>query len=193
MFRTSFVYFLFAVFFSSAVGQQPGPASAPNPEPQGKSPTCIFSELFRSDGWNVPGLEGAKVKRARSKVTNIPGLFLTMLEPADPEVDLTEMNCDQQHPGRVNVRENAPIKVLDLWAFDFGGQVFAYRLSYAGEAIYDGKREDLAWATSIFFYDLDGSGRFTVIRYPTFKGKPDFTTYLPEFIPDWVKNNQPAN
>ena len=157
-----------------------------------QDPICSFSEVLRSGGWIVPGLSGAKVLQQRSPLTNMPGVFLTKLEPLNSEATLTEILCANDQAGRLEIGDE-PIKILHLWSFDFGGAVFAYRLEYGNERIRDGIRHELMSASVVMFYDLDGSGRFTLARRPESMGSPWF---MPGFIPDWAKKqgeNKPAN
>jgi hypothetical protein len=108
-------------------------------------------------------------------------VFITVLEPAEAETNITEIYCAEGHPGRLMIDER-PIRILALWSLDFGGQIFAYRISYALQTIDDGKRHELGAASVLFFYDMDGSGRFTM-RDSTMIG------FLPSFIPDWAKKS----
>jgi hypothetical protein len=146
--------------------------------------TCSFSEVYKKAGWTIPGLAGATVKSQRAKLSNLPGVFVTMLQPSEPETDFQHVSCPYDHPGRLVV-EGEPIKILDLWSFDFGGRVFAYRVSYAREAVNGGVRSELAAASTVFFYDTDGSGTFTVMKGATM----GVGSFAPAFIPDWAKNS----
>lgn len=176
MIRSSLAALLIAFGVGSACCQQPAQKDA--------SQVCSFAEIYRKDGWTVPGLDGAKVKSQRARLSNLPGVFVTMLQPAEPETFFQNLGCPQDHPGRIEI-ENAPIKVLDLWSFDVGGRVFAYRISYAREAVNNGVRSELAAASTVFFYDADGSGLFTVVR----GGTMGVGSFAPAYIPDWAKSS----
>jgi hypothetical protein len=115
-----------------------------------------------------------------------------MLKPDNVESNLSEWHCSEKDPGRIEIVENAPVKIYALWAFDFGGPVFAYRVAYAPESINGGQRHELASMTSVFFYDPDGSGKFSVLKYQKWVREPKFTEYLPESVPDWAKK-KPGN
>jgi len=168
-----------------------GGAFPQRPAPKAETPNCTFSEVYKKDGWTVPGVHGAKVKE-RANLRNLPGVFVSILEPAEPQTNIPEITCPQDHPGRLDIKVDAPIRILNLWSFDLGGQVFAYRVEYAEETIYNGERHELAAATSVFFYDLEGSGRFTVLDGG--KGVEGHSIgYLPSFIPDWAKNSAVAS
>jgi hypothetical protein len=153
---------------------------------------CKFLEVFRKDGWTVPGVLGAKSNQ-RASVTNLPGVFLSQLEPVESETSLTEMLCKSNQTGRIEVNDHQPIKILQLWSFDFGGAPFAYRLEYEYEVIHDGKRSEIMSASVVWFYDLDGSGRFTSMRRAEIQGP---SWLMPDFVPDWAKRpaeKDPAN
>jgi len=148
-----------------------------------RSATCGISEFVRKEGWTIPGLLGAKVKQ-RSHLTNLPGTFLTKLEPIEPEVTFTEMRCVSVERAEPEVKD-LPIKILNLWSFDMGGSAYAYRLEYSEEAVENGKRAELASFSVVFFYDLDGSGQFTLMKHQTMKGGG---WLIPAFVPEWAKN-----
>ncbi len=149
------------------------------------TPTCNYSELYRKDGWTIPGLDGAKAEGKRMALTNIPQMYVTVLEPAQLESTLTDIWCSREHSGRIEV-EDRPIQILHLWAFDFAGRTFAYGVSYSIDVMEDGKRMPIGASSSVLFYDVDGSGRFTLnrgARYP----------FMPDLIPDWVKAPKSAS
>jgi len=162
-----------------------GSAFSQEPSNGDSKVNCSFSEAFRKDGWTVPGVRGAKVVRQRSALTNMPGVFMAMLEPAEAETNLTDIHCLGGQSGRLEIGD-IPIKILKLWSFDYGGAIFAYRLEYADEAIQDGERGELGSESVVMFYDIDGSGRFTLMAHPKIKGT---SWFMPTFIPDWAKNS----
>lgn len=170
--RISLAVIVLSMWVANAYCQAPSHGDAPA--------LCTYSELYKKSGWKIPGLEGAKPKGERANLKNLPGVSVTMLQPSEPETFLQDVSCPYDHPGRLVVEDNSPIKVLALWSFDFGGRVFAYRLSYARETIDNGKRSELAAASTVFFYDLDGSGRFSVLKR---------ATVGPPSIPDWAKSS----
>jgi hypothetical protein len=143
------------------------------------APLCSFSELYRKDGWAIPGLEGARIKGQRMAFNNLAGVYVTMLEPATSESIITDVWCSRDHDGRIEI-EDRPIRVLNLWSFDVGGRKFAYGLSYGVEAIQNGKRIPVGTSAALMFYDVDGSGRFKVLRGAKFP-------FVPDMVPDWAK------
>jgi hypothetical protein len=165
-----------------------GTACSQNAPKDNQTPGCSFSEIYRKEGWVVPGLDGAKAKSQRSKLGSMPGVFVTKLDPVQPESNLTEVWCPPDHPGRVEV-DLEPVKIVDLWSYDFGGRVFAYRVLYARERVQnDGTREDTGTVIALYFYDVEGTGRFTSI----FGAKPGVGYFAPDFMPEWVKNAAPT-
>jgi hypothetical protein len=154
--------------------------------PKAATPTtCSFSEIYRKDGWTIPGLPGVKVKGQRAKLTNMPGVFVTVLIPRESEAMMTDIWCPPDHSGRLEM-EDQPIRILDLWSFDFSGRVFAYGISYGKDAMQNGIRVPLGAASAVMFYDLDGSGHFTVRRWARWP-------FMPDFIPDWARNGADAS
>ncbi len=176
MYPAIFMIILIVIGSANAYPQQPPTGAV--------TPACSFFEIYRKDGWTVPGVHGAKEKIHRAAFHNIPGVFVTVLEPLDRESTITQIWCPHDHTGRIEI-EDLPIKILDLWAFDYAGRVFAYGISYGNEAIEDGTRVQLGSASAVIFYDLDGSGRFSLRKgtnYPL----------MPDTIPDWVKDGAKA-
>jgi hypothetical protein len=94
---------------------------------------------------------------------------------------MTHVGCSRDHTGRLEFEEQ-PIGIIDLWAFDFNGRVFAYRLSYERQAMQNGTRVRLGSASEIMFLDVDGSGKFTLCK----SAIPPFL-FTPKVVPDWVK------
>jgi hypothetical protein len=86
----------------------------------------------------VPGLAGSTVDTRRAAVSNIPGVFVTMLKPANVESNLTEARCSDKDPGSIEIIEDSLIKIYALWKFDYGGRVFTYRVEYASESLFRG-------------------------------------------------------
>jgi len=132
---------------------------------------CGYSELYRKEGWLVPGLDGAKKKMARAAVPGKPGMYLTILEPAKRASSIQVFQCSQAHVGRLEMADIA-VAVGDVYAFDVGGRIFAYGVVYGIDGI--------AAEWHIMFYDVDGSGRFTVRR-------SERSRFVPDSTPDWIK------
>jgi hypothetical protein len=159
-------------------------ARSQSPQQINSTPACSFSEIFRKEGWTVPGRDGAKPKSKRAELGGQPGVFVTRLEPAQAEADLTELWCPPDHPGRIEV-DQMPIKIVDLWSYDLDGSVFAYRLLYARERLdADGTREDTGMVIAVYLYDVVGSGKFTTM----IGAKQGVGYFVPSFMPDWIKS-----
>jgi len=176
MFRITFMSILIVLGSGQLVAQQPAPGAT--------APVCSFSEIYRAEGWTVPGLARATVKSQRARFSNIPGVFVTVLMPVESESTITDIWCPPDHEGRLEIKEQ-PIGILNLWSFDFAGRVFAYGVSYGREAMQNGARVPIGAASAVMFYDVDGSGRFAVrkwARYP----------FMPDFVPDWAKKDAVA-
>lgn len=142
---------------------------------------CIYSELYKTEGWKIPGLKGARKKSGRAAVPNKPGVYMTELEPTDRASTIEVFRCSQVHAGRLEV-ESIDIGIAYLYSFDVGGRVFAYSLTYGIDVAENGQSMPIGAVWLVMFYDPDGSGRFTLRRGE--KGR-----FVPDLIPDWVKNN----
>jgi len=145
-------------------------------------PECSFTEIYKADGWSIPGLQNAKVKQ-KGNFTNLPGVVLIKLESSVIESTFTQIRCSGEHKGRIEIKEE-PIGILDLTAYEYKGRVFAYGLSYERQAIENGARFSLGAASSYLFYDAEGSGRFTLRKWASWP-------FLPE-IPEAWQNANPA-
>jgi hypothetical protein len=142
--------------------------------------TCGFSEIYRPSGWRIPGVVGSSEKIMKSKeielpgilpppqqrvarasLSNIPGVFATQMQPGNSDLKIPLPYCSPDYPGRLISDESKPVRVLQLWRFDFNGKVFAYGIEYTPAT----NPPILAFG-QVLFYDLDGTGTFTVARIP---------------------------
>jgi hypothetical protein len=185
MLRTNLAFALILFCFGSAFAQQ----SAGRNEAQSKQPpassTCDISEVYRGDGWTVPGLKGATAISKRGESPNMPGVFTTFLRPSDSQSMFAYYLCSKDHSGRLEIME-FPIGIARLISFDIGGRVFAYYIHFGREYFNeDGERRDAGTESDAIFYDLDGSGRFTLRRWSKLP--------IPEFVPDWVRKQSSSS
>jgi hypothetical protein len=126
----------------------------------------------------------AAKKSKRVGVKDMPGVFVTMLTPIEPQTMMTEVWCPPDGSGALHIEEE-PIGVLSLLSFDFDGRVFAYGVRFGTERIENGTRVDAGMESYVMFYDLDGSGHFTL-------RKGTRGILIPDFIPDWVQKGASA-
>lgn len=155
--------------------------------PQDKSTkACSFSEAYLKDGWTIPGLDGS-VPQFRQAWKDNPGFFITQLKPSRAESSISpDVFCPYDHPGRLEVL-NQPIRVMILASWDYKGRVFGYFVAYARQVVENGIRSELGAASVVQFFDMDGSGRFTVMRFPNVKNP-----VKPAIIPAWVRESTDA-
>jgi hypothetical protein len=74
--------------------------------------------------------------------------------------------------------------VTEILRFEMNGHVFAYRVTAVPVSIgKNGSRDPLGSQEILAFYDIDGSGRFTVMR-----DAGGFEPFVP-FVPNWVKRS----
>lgn len=170
MLRSCSVLVYMLAIFGNAISQ---------PLSKAQTSLCSFSEVYRKDGWVIPGVEGARIKGQRMAFNNLPGVYVTMLEPVTSESTITDVWCSGDHNGRIEV-EDRSIRILNLWSFDLGGRKFAYGLSYGVDVINNGKRVPVGASAALMFYDVDGSGRFKVLRGAQFP-------FVPDIVPDWAR------
>jgi hypothetical protein len=154
------------------------------------SPVNHTCKEFNPSGWMIPGLQAASVKW-RSEVKGAQGDFVTELQPIEPKTWLTLPVCPRENESQPKF-EQIPIQIARLWRFETGKAVYAYRLEYIDESIdLTGTRRDRGTEAAVFFYDIDGSGRFRIMKYGLSK---DQSWVRPAFVPEWAKTkvNQPA-
>jgi hypothetical protein len=143
--------------------------------------TCAFSEIYKAEGWTVPGLKDASIQmrgnvKMRGTFADLPGVIFTTLEPVNVETMITEVNCSRDHEGRLEIMDK-PIRILELTQYEYKGRVFAYGLEYEKNVIHNGERGRLGAASGYLFYDTDGSGRFTIRKWANWP-------FLPSVPPD---------
>lgn len=148
-----------------------------------------FSSLLKGDGWTVPGLDGAAPKSARSqyKVGNLNGsVYVTMMKPGEKPGTLTWLHSSKDLPGVIEI-QIIDVEVLQLWKFDIDGKVFAYGVSAGWLAREDrtGRLVKLGTVENRIFYDVDGSGKFALMKNANFP-------FVPE-LPKWVSQASIAN
>jgi len=156
-------------------------------EPAG-SHSCQIQEVFKADGWDIPGLGSTAVKleRGRFDAGTEDEIFVTMLESKSPEASITTLSCSRGAAGRITYRDQ-PVDVREIWRFEKNGHAFAYKVTTTWMGVEGKSRYPLGTAMTLLFYDPDGTGRFSVMRY----SDVDFPFKL--IIPDWVKQLPNSN
>lgn len=166
------VLVLILVGWNNAFPQRHGEAGA--------AKSCAFSEIYRKEGWTIPGMPATDVKSTRKRLSEtMPDVFATQLTPVNSQTTLTRIWCPNDQNGRLQI-DDEPAGIIWLFSFDFEGRVFAYGVRYGFQRIENGTRRDAGIESGFVFYDLDGSGRFTL-------RKSTLPMPSPDFIPDWVK------
>jgi hypothetical protein len=135
--------------------------------------TCGSTEIHKKEGWTVPGLLNAKIK-SHATYRNIPDFTITILKPVDDQATLTNIWCSSRNGGTITL-EDAPIRVLKLWSWEYKGRIFAYSVEFGKQAIQHGERIDIGAASGLVFYDKEGSGIFSVRKYAQLPITPDWT------------------
>jgi hypothetical protein len=143
-----------------------------------QSPCCV-RELYKPEGWAIPGLSGAVVTASQSVEQQGAKILVEALKPQTSGGYIMIVSCASDTPGRVTVHEQA-VEVREVRRYSVQGRVFAYRVD-AGHVSIDGKtRVALGSAEVLMYYDTDGDGLFRLREYGS--GIP----YRMR-VPDWVK------
>ena len=143
---------------------------------------CDFSSLLNLKGWTIPGVDGAVADSERAKY-EVPGVdgtaYVTMMKPGSKPATVTQVLCSKLRSGVTEIRW-LDIRVMKLWRFDIEGKVFAYGVSGAWLASKDqtGDLVELGSASNVLFYDLDGSGKFVLMRTAGFPFVPEVPRWL---------------
>ena len=170
-----FLFFCIAVFLSFRCAAQ---AQEPQTCPQ----SCGISEVLNRNGWKIPGLSrGLSGRHAQWTTGGLENVFVDFLEPISAQASVVLVSTSRGRVGTVEVREQ-PVEVTEILRFTMNGHIFAYRVTAVPVSVdKHGKRTPLGSEERLGFYDVDGSGRFTVMR--------DAGTLEPfvPVIPDWVR------
>ncbi len=148
--------------------------------------SCAFTSLYNKNGWVIPGLRGATIAHPRGRYS-IAGeqtkqpIFITSMKATQNRGTVTVVKCSREVQASTEV-ETLSVEVLRLWKFDVDGKVFAYGLSagWLGPADASGRRPHLGTLSDFIFYDLDGSGRFSLLKTETMPFRLE--------VPEWVHN-----
>jgi hypothetical protein len=111
----------------------------------------------------------------------VKNLFVDYLESTTPQDSITLVSTVRGRAGAIEIQVQ-PADVTEILRFTMSGHVFAYRITALPVTVDgSGKRTPLGSEERLAFYDMDGSGRFTVMR-----DAGSFEPFVP-LIPDWVK------
>jgi len=80
--------------------------NSPCPQSRDKTeaPACCYSELYRKEGWVIPGIKGAKSKW-RIAAPDKHGVYMTELEPITHRATIQSFPCSREHAGRVEIED----------------------------------------------------------------------------------------
>ena|ERR1700682_3782666 len=141
---------------------------------------CEISEIANPAGWTIPGLSRTSTKMHAPWTTGgLEGIFVDVMESNTPEATVIFASTVREHSGRVQFREQ-PVNVKEILRFSMNDHFFAYRIAVEFVAIEGKKRIPVGSEVMVTFYDEDGSGRFTVMRYQ--RGLLNNVT-----VPEWIK------
>lgn len=140
--------------------------------------SCGVKELFKDDGWEIPGLSGATVQD-RALPRQGGETVAETLTPITPAASVMIVSCVPAEPGPILIRDQA-VNVQGLRRYSILGHTFAYRVIAEDVGVHGEERVALGSAEILMYYDLDGSGLFKLREYASripYKFR----------IPEWVK------
>jgi hypothetical protein len=169
--------FLVAILSTLLYGQAPEAQQSPQ--------TCGISEMLNRGGWRIPGLSKVLPKKHGQWTTGgLENVFVEFLQSSAPKDSVVLISAVRGHVGTIEFREQA-VDVTEILRFEMNGHVFAYRVTAVPVSVgKNGSRSPLGSEERLAFYDVDGSGRFTVMR-----DAGGFEPFVP-FVPEWVKQSK---
>jgi hypothetical protein len=150
-------------------------------ESQKSATPCRIRELFKPTGWDIPGLSKATLKTHGHYVSEgvSENVFIDVLDSQGTEASLIFVGLKSCEMAQLNERS---VDVTKIERFLMNNHVFGYRVTGTvagfdkqGHRIHYGSEE------RVYYYDPDGSGRFSIMRYDN--GDLIFKIV----VPDWVK------
>jgi hypothetical protein len=142
---------------------------------------CRVAEAYRATGWSIPGIgdDPPRLELVRGPETD--GITWHEVKKHKTRATATEFGRTEGHPERISIDEN-PRDVLAVQRLSAKGVVFAYLVNLGDAVIEHGKWVSIGSASVVLYYDANGSGRFSVMRYH------DLFAKIP--VPGWVKTMQ---
>jgi hypothetical protein len=154
-------------------------------QPQATTASCATAEVSNRHGWKIPGLSKARIKEAPHPALDpeMPDLLLEVLVPISPADYMTLVGNARGKIGMLEVFDEA-VDVTSIQRFILNDHVFGYLVTatIAGNDSKD-KRIHFGSVERIYYYDADGSGKFTVMQDA---GSMEFRIVVPE----WVKQSK---
>jgi len=115
----------------------PAQEVGPSYHPAEQTERCAFTEVYRPEGWKIPGLSAATNAGRRAALTTSPGgpvkgVLVTQLTTKPEANSISHLllpQCPGETPGRL-VLSDILVKPLEMWRVDYEGKVFAYVVTY---------------------------------------------------------------
>lgn len=144
--------------------------------------SCGFKEVLNPKGWMIPGLSKVEItlKHARYATEGTPpNVFVDVLKPLSTSSSVFLVS--RQLSDRLEIRDQ-PADISSISRFSMNGHVFGYLITADLVAVTKkGERLGLGTQERVYYYDPDGSGKLTVMRYVG--GEMIFKIV----VPDWVR------
>lgn len=144
--------------------------------------SCQIQEVLNRKGWDIPGLSKTvtRTAHARYPAEGIENVFVDILESKATDSSVTLAIRYSNSNSRVEIVAK-PVDVIQIQRFQIDNQVFGYLVTAVPVGIAnDGHRIRAASEELLYYYDPDGSGRFTVMRYAS-------EIFFKIVVPDWAK------
>jgi hypothetical protein len=145
---------------------------------------CRVKEVLNRKGWDVPGLSKTitKTSHAHYAPADPDNIFVDILESRVQADSITLVSCGDTSD-RLEILTR-PVEITEIQRFTSNDRVFGYLVTAVpvGEGK-DGKIVHAASEERLYFYDSDGTGKFTLMRYA---GEMFFKI----IIPGWAKQKR---
>jgi hypothetical protein len=141
---------------------------------------CLITEIVNASGWTVPGLRGAKPRGETTmlQAVDVKDVAARALRPDSRVQDFPLVSCSTSLPGAAELRTQALV-ADSLVEYRRYGRVFGYWVK-APRLGSSKPRSHIGSVEMLYFYDPEGNGVFTVMRYAGTVG------FVP-FVPKWVR------
>ncbi len=149
------------------------------------STACEVKEIYNEDGWDLPGSPIADILKLcpSEDIKNQWEQTYFRINPPLRETYVVFFSGSKESSDRF-IYECRPVHMDFINVYVKHYHVFAISFFAVTMGIEDnGKRVMLGEGTEVFFYDIDGSGRFKLLRY-----SEGIQTQL--IVPDWVNRDQ---
>lgn len=142
---------------------------------------CHVKEVLNRKGWNVPGLSQTitKTSHARFAPADPDNIFVDILESRAQADSITLVSCGDT-VDRMEILTRR-VEITEIQRFTSNDRIFGYLVTAV--PVSETKNGEMVHAASeerLYFYDPDGAGRFTIMRYAG-------DIFFKIIVPGWAK------